>query len=154
MSKNRIYKYDKSLVPEKDLQPVFTRTIQGEEITIIGVENMWQQCRVCGHLKHQSDFTLHGRIDKYARKMLKNECRDCDNENNKLLYELKKENGPPLPHCQICDKECNTTLDHCHDTKTFRGWLCIECNLALGKFKDSVAMLERAIKYLKGELNE
>jgi hypothetical protein len=28
------------------------------------------------------------------------------------------------------------------------------CNVGLGKLRDSIEMLERGIKYLKGELNE
>jgi hypothetical protein len=41
-------------------------------------------------------------------------------------------------------------LDHDHDTDEFRGWLCNDCNNALGKFRDSIDMLRRAINYLKG----
>lgn len=41
-------------------------------------------------------------------------------------------------------------LDHCHDTKKFRGMLCHNCNRALGLFKDNVERLETAISYLKG----
>lgn len=154
MSKNRIHKYDKNLVLKKDLLPVFTRIVQGEKITIIGVENMWQECRVCGHLKHQSHFSLHNKLDKYARKVLKKECKECDNKNTKILYKLKKEHGPAAENCQLCNKECKTTLDHCHNSNKFRGWLCMECNIGLGKLGDNVEKLERAIKYLKGELNE
>ena len=54
----------------------------------------------------------------------------------------------------ICEREGNTVLDHCHETLKFRGWLCNSCNIGLGKLKDSIEMLERGIKYLKGELNE
>jgi len=55
----------------------------------------------------------------------------------------------------LCGEESNKlNLDHCHETNTFRGWLCYNCNVGLGKLKDSIEMLERGIKYLKGELNE
>ena len=143
-----------NLVPQKDLQPVFTRIVQGEQVTILGVENMWQQCRVCNQLKHQSDYALHSNIDRYGRKFLKSICRNCSNKDDKIVRELKKENGPAATHCYLCNKECKTTLDHCHETNVFRGWLCQSCNIGIGKLKDSVEMLERAIKYLKGELNE
>ena len=43
-------------------------------------------------------------------------------------------------------------LDHCHITGKFRGWLCYSCNLGLGKLRDSVELLQRGIKYLKGEI--
>jgi hypothetical protein len=48
-------------------------------------------------------------------------------------------------------------IDHDHNCcpedhgckKCIRGLLCHHCNTALGKFKDSVAILEKAIDYLK-----
>lgn len=46
-------------------------------------------------------------------------------------------------------KVCDLAVDHCHKTGKVRGLLCWNCNTSLGKFKDSVENLERAIKYLK-----
>jgi hypothetical protein len=40
-------------------------------------------------------------------------------------------------------------VDHCHKTNKARGLLCGDCNMALGKFKDSTDMLKAAIKYLE-----
>lgn len=39
-------------------------------------------------------------------------------------------------------------IDHCHITGTIRGLLCQKCNKALGLFKDSPEILQKAIKYL------
>jgi hypothetical protein len=41
-------------------------------------------------------------------------------------------------------------LDHCHETGEFRGFLCSNCNLGLGKFKDDPEILLNAIAYLQG----
>lgn len=46
------------------------------------------------------------------------------------------------PHRKFC-------LDHCHSTGQIRGILCNRCNTSIGKFEDSVALLESAILYLK-----
>jgi len=56
--------------------------------------------------------------------------------------------------CDICGKHQNEfkrnfDVDHNHDTGKARGLLCTPCNSGMGKLKDSVEMLERAIKYLK-----
>lgn len=55
--------------------------------------------------------------------------------------------------CAICFTELiagvKTHIDHCHETNKVRGILCINCNQALGKFKDSVQTLQNAIKYLE-----
>lgn len=43
-------------------------------------------------------------------------------------------------------------VDHCHKTGKVRGLLCHQCNRALGLLSDSAKILEKSIKYLKGEL--
>lgn len=53
--------------------------------------------------------------------------------------------------CAICNKKYNKKLDvdHCHDTKKVRGLLCRSCNLGIGQFKHSVAIIDSAVKYLE-----
>src|SRR3990172_926560 len=50
--------------------------------------------------------------------------------------------------CDICQQECPTghrlSLDHDHETNEIRGWLCGNCNQGLGRFKDSIKLMERA----------
>lgn len=64
---------------------------------------------------------------------------------------LKKQNDS----CAICkiknngNKRIFPFVDHCHKTNKIRGILCINCNQALGKFKDNIQFLKNAIKYLK-----
>jgi Recombination endonuclease VII len=41
------------------------------------------------------------------------------------------------------------SIDHCHKTGKVRGLLCYECNIMLGKAKDSITVLQAAIKYLE-----
>ena len=55
--------------------------------------------------------------------------------------------------CAICGYvpssiEKALCLDHDHKTHKIRGLLCLFCNTALGKFKDSPTLLKKAIKYL------
>ncbi len=57
--------------------------------------------------------------------------------------------------CEICGSESsrkgdNLAIDHCHSTGKVRGVLCTRCNNAIGNFSDNIALLERAINYLKG----
>lgn len=61
--------------------------------------------------------------------------------------------------CGICLKEeaavdnklgkvKDLAVDHCHITGKVRGLLCFRCNTSLGKFEDSIEILQRAIDYL------
>jgi hypothetical protein len=53
--------------------------------------------------------------------------------------------------CGIHDDECKRQLsvDHDHNTGEVRGLLCDSCNGGIGKLKDSIDLLEKAINYLK-----
>ena len=39
-------------------------------------------------------------------------------------------------------------FDHCHQRGHFRGWLCVNCNRALGYVRDDVNRLRKLIAYL------
>lgn len=51
--------------------------------------------------------------------------------------------------CSVAIDESISHTDHNHITGKFRGLLCANCNKALGLFKDSWEVLEKASKYLK-----
>ena len=56
--------------------------------------------------------------------------------------------------CAICGTHKNSLkrqlcVDHDHLTGQARGLLCVACNGGIGKLKDSINMLDKAIKYLK-----
>jgi len=54
--------------------------------------------------------------------------------------------------CALCskssDKDRVLCLDHDHKTNLVRGLLCNDCNIGLGKFKDNIEVLGKAIVYL------
>jgi hypothetical protein len=56
--------------------------------------------------------------------------------------------------CAICkrqvpDRLASMHLDHDHKTGKIRGFLCIDCNHGLGKFRDEPDLLLRAVVYLR-----
>ena len=62
--------------------------------------------------------------------------------------------------CAICNGTAtgnrrwkNLSVDHCHATGKVRGLLCHDCNTGIGKMKDDVEILDKAIAYLK-EMNK
>lgn len=71
-----------------------------------------------------------------------------------IRNKLRKEPPRPKPErCEVCNElgsnfKKGLCLDHNHQTNKFRGWLCTNCNTALGLTKDNPLILEKLIKYL------
>ena len=95
---------------------------------------------------------------------LRAECRSCNTKMSAIRKKLKQEYGVPekgyvCPICNLGEEKVlrsgtatsNTpwVIDHCHDTETFRGWLCHKCNRGLGAFNDDIKFLKNAIRYLE-----
>jgi len=118
-------------------------------------------CRLCGREKVSGEFPglTYGTY----------RCRDCLAEKGQESQQrrhgltaqefqvlLQKQNG----RCAICGvreghrsvrgRVCQLAVDHDHRTGLIRGLLCNSCNRGLGRFKDSVALIEAAARYLKG----
>lgn len=117
-----------------------------------------KQCNTCHEVKDIEEFPVDS-----GRAYRRNRCRDCENKLERVRRKLHKEVGePPKDHCcSICNtpeekameltsSRCKTpwVLDHCHDTDTFRGWICHSCNRVLGQVKDSREHLLKMYKYL------
>lgn len=99
---------------------------------------------------------------------IKRKCRTCARNQSNLIKALKKVHPYPDDDyvCPICERHLdevsqhgqtklqNWVLDHCHDTETFRGWLCHHCNVGLGAFADDLSRVKNAVTYLERHLNE
>tara|TARA_R100001082_G_scaffold77948_1_gene45657 strand:+ start:297 stop:692 length:396 start_codon:yes stop_codon:yes gene_type:complete len=111
-----------------------------------------KECVKCG-----KELTLDNFGPSSGGVYLRSECKGCINEAAKLVKILRKKISKPKETytCPICEKNVTEIqggawcLDHCHETKTFRGWLCHKCNRALGNFDDNAELLIRAINYLR-----
>lgn len=58
--------------------------------------------------------------------------------------------------CAICGNPNGKKLhvDHDHKTNKVRGLLCGNCNKGIGLFKDDITLLDKAIKYLNGQIHK
>ena len=58
-----------------------------------------------------------------------------------------------LGKCLICrkresSKKSRLTIDHCHETNTFRGAICHSCNVILGMCDENFIVLQRMQRYI------
>jgi hypothetical protein len=106
------------------------------------------------------------REDRLARSRKWRDSNAARQQNREKMRSLRRaqalEVGAPRLRPAVCDicgqKETaktkfgaprNLSRDHCHATGAFRGWLCIRCNMLLGKVNDDPGLLLRMAKYLK-----
>lgn len=118
-------------------------------------------CNVCHILKQDfTDFDIN-QTDARGNKTTRPSCKSCrvDIDGVALTTEEKKRLDQQKPTlyfvCPICQKAsipditAKLVRDHDHSTGQAREWLCDSCNTGLGRFKDDVALLQRAIEYLE-----
>jgi hypothetical protein len=124
-------------------------------------------CKGCNITKPVSDYWLDSRKRKDGVVTYRHLCKDCyriKGTNDERQRKLKKygitaeqyeeERIKQNYSCLLCGAHENTQrhnklhIDHCHTTGKYRGLLCSNCNLGLGKFSDNVEVLERAAKYV------
>jgi len=131
------------------------------DIAKTGKPHKYKICNVCHILKEDFvDFEIN-QTDSKGRKTTRPSCRECrkkiDGVNLKGAEKKKLEAIKPKHFfiCPICEKgsipgvTANLVKDHDHETGKARDWLCDSCNTGLGRFKDNVELLEKAINYLK-----
>lgn len=105
-----------------------------------------KKCTKCGVTKQVEDFP-HFSTKEAGRK---NSCKKCNSELSKVRNKLRESNPKPEDNiCKICKRmDKKLVLDHDHETNEFRGWICNDCNSALGKFDDNIYLLIDALNYL------
>ena len=108
--------------------------------------NVNRKCRKCEKSKVLEDFPFFSTSDAGR----KTTCKQCSQELAATRRTLRAAN--PVPEagaCPICKTHTEGwVLDHVHDTKEFRGYICNSCNLGLGKFHDDPEIILSALKYV------
>jgi hypothetical protein len=120
------------------------------------------QCNKCFVMQPLSQFQIMQSGE------IKRMCNTCRRSHSALVSTLKEQHDYPSVDysCPICNRHMDEismhkqtklqkwVLDHCHDSETFRGWLCHHCNSGLGAFKDNIEIIKRAVVYLERHDNE
>lgn len=135
--------------------------IQLLDVTKTGKPHKYKICNMCHVLKEDFvDFEIN-QTDAKGTKTTRPSCKMCriGIDGVKIIPSEKKRMQKIKPDkifvCPICNKSsipsitANIVIDHDHSTGLARAWLCDSCNTGLGRFKDSIELLEKAIIYLK-----
>ena len=114
-------------------------------------------CIYCRIEKPLDEFP--GKSDNHDKR--DNRCRECKKKHSRHRNYLKRiVRSKPLI-CECCDKPTlkksknrkpatlALVLDHDHKTGKFRGWICHDCNSALGRAGDDLKGVENLIRYLQ-----
>ena len=129
-------------------------------------ETYYKTCNECRIEKIMTEFSVnqYGKNNRILRRPV---CIECYSKKKKINPKLRREYElmNPRPQigssweCPICEVDKirefknDVCLDHNHETGQIRGYLCGSCNASIGKFHEKIDRLERAIKWLKGELS-
>lgn len=105
------------------------------------------------HYRNKAKETRNKNLEHYRRKNRENGWKYAgiiDMTYERYLEMLEKQNRC----CAICNDPQETltrnlSVDHNHITGKVRGLLCDKCNFAIGYFKESKLLLEKAINYLE-----
>lgn len=116
-------------------------------------------CTKCEIVKTTGDFFT----DKEKKDKLTSWCKTCMMKRQKIYklfykYGITKDVYDSFydeQHgcCAICgihqsDLKQSLSVDHDHRTGRIRGLLCCDCNFGLGRFKDDLDILKKAIMYI------
>lgn len=132
-------------------------------------------CRTCGQQKPLSSFNNRNDSSSADRHGKVSKCKECSKAAAKAWYYGDHEKAKELAratqyrqrhktritaeeasklaennvgYCDLCSEYGIIFLDHDHKTEARRGFLCSRCNFALGGFKDSPELLQKAAAYL------
>ena len=105
-------------------------------------------CKKCNIEKPVTAFRLYRRAtgDKDSRD---SKCKKCSKHQTEVANKLRNVAHEYGGSCECCGKSYeNPVVDHCHNTESFRGWLCPPCNLGIGMLGDTEEDIRNALVYL------
>lgn len=131
------------------------------DVTKLGDAFPKKICNVCHKLLNTLDFdrNQNGVNNRPVRRPSCKKCReliDGKGVGAKVKNEWNKIKPDKEPfECPICLKRTiagvtsKLALDHNHLDGSVRAWICDSCNTGIGRFKDDIGILKRAISFLE-----
>ena len=121
-------------------------------------------CKKCDIEQPLDQFRVFRNGKRSGRRYECNSCRKLyedrwrsDHVEHLRRYRAKRDYNFDLPvggypsNCELCGKEGRICLDHDHETRRVRGFLCNSCNTAIGYAQDDANLLRKMADYLEKE---
>lgn len=131
------------------------------DLALTGKPYLIKICNVCHILKKDPEEFDINQTDALGRKTTRPSCKKCrvaidgvtmhPSERARMTL-IKPKHLFICPICEkmsIVDVTASLVIDHDHNTGRARSWICDSCNTGLGRFKDDITILNRAINYLE-----
>lgn len=123
----------------------------------------YKVCNVCHRRLPTANSFQRNQNGVNNRPVRRPSCNDCRSHidgakisiQQRRLWQAQKPPSYEPFQCPICEKvtipelTSKIVLDHNHLTGAVRGWICDSCNTGIGRFKDDVGLLRRAIHFLE-----
>lgn len=103
-----------------------------------------KSCQKCKDAKRER---IHPKV-QFPKILYKNPSLDIKKKIFK--FEKKKTTSTLKPEfCEVCRNKGKIVYDHDHQTGRFRGWLCSQCNVAIGFAGENPNILRKLANYLE-----
>jgi len=121
----------------------------GSAPTLLAMSLPERTCKRCSASRPLTDFRKVNNPKAGRPQHRTRECNVCFKKAKQDIKKARLSAGPPPDRCEICEQAGPVQCDHDHGTGAFRGWLCRNCNTALGGLGDNREVLLRALAYLE-----
>jgi hypothetical protein len=130
------------------------------DVTKTGDEFPKKICNICHKLLDTTEFARNqNNIRRPVRRPSCQKCRKILEGTSPTPREKRKWLGTKPQNepfeCPVCGKRTiagvssKVVLDHNHHSGVIRGWICDSCNTGIGRFKDDIELMKRAIRYVE-----
>jgi hypothetical protein len=118
---------------------------------ILGNKDDLQECKTCHKILPLTGFTTWG-TGSNGTYYLRKDCRECQSRANTESWFVRQNAPPPPERCDCCHQPSKKLqTDHVHGERVLRGWICRQCNTAIGKMGDNLEGVLQAAIYVEND---
>ena len=106
-------------------------------------DGLQYRCKPCALASRKKYAT-----PSYRKKAYLKNTYGISKEEYEMMF-ARQDSRCALCHIDASDTPRGLFVDHCHESGQVRDLLCLNCNTALGHFKDNPQLMEKGAQYVK-----